>query len=220
MPLLQQVYASSGFAMAPSSAHTAPANPSLRSLRRERTRDEIARAALDLIGRKGYDGTLVDEIAHRALISPRTFYRYFPAKEDAFFHGFPAMEASLATTADDGGLYAVLEAAFHAFAESIADHEEEVLPRLPHALSEPALLGQLVHQLYAAETRLAKRLTALLPPGSTRAWQAEVLAAAVTACLLAALRRWHRNPGRAALRTLVDEALTVLEPAIRRLDHA
>ncbi len=206
--------------MPPSAANLMPATPSLRSLRRERTRDEIAKAALDLIEKKGYGETLVEEIAARALVSPRTFYRYFPAKEDAFFHGFPAFEEALSASALEGGLAQTLEGAFQSFASAIQAHEAEVVPRLPFALSEPALLGQLVHQLYAAEARLARRLRSLLPAGPSRAWRAEVLAAAVTACLLAALRRWHRAPRRASLGTLVREAMTALEPAVTRLDHA
>ncbi len=201
------------------SAQTAPATPSLRSLRRERTRDEIARAALDLIQHKGYGDTLVDEIAARALVSPRTFYRYFPAKEDAFFHGFPAFEAVLSRARLEGDLPTVLAQAFEAFAEAIEARSEELLPRLPHALTEPALLGQLVHRFHAAETRLAKVFTRRLAPGASRPWRAEVLAAAVTACLMAALRRWHRSPRSPSLGTLVREAMTALEPAVVRLDQ-
>ena len=207
--------------MASSPASYAPATPSLRSLRRDRTRDEIAQAALELIRRKGYGDTLVEDIAARALISPRTFYRYFPAKEDAFFHGLPAFEDTLAdfsAAAARGNLAASLAAAGEAFADAVEAQRDSVLPRLPHALSEPALLGQLVHRLYAAESRLARRLRPLVPATAPRAWTAEVLAAAITATLMAALRRWQSSPKPQSLGALVKQGMATLEPAVANMD--
>jgi len=193
----------------------------MRSRRRDRTRDEIARAALELIGRKGYGDTLVDEIAAKALISPRTFYRYFPAKEDAFFHGLPAFENALEEFTVGSGqpdLATSLAQAGEAFAGAVESERDSVLPRLPHALSEAALLGQLVHRLYAAEARLARRLSPLISTAGPRAWTAEVLAAALMATLMAALRRWQRAPNRNRLSELVMHAMAALEPAVAHLD--
>ena len=120
--------------MTPSGASFAPAGPSTRARRRDRTRDEIARAALDLIGRKGYGETLVDEIAAKALISPRTFYRYFPAKEDAFFHGLPAFERALeefASSAADLDLPTSLAEAGRAFASAVESRARLRAPSSP-----------------------------------------------------------------------------------------
>jgi AcrR family transcriptional regulator len=61
--------------------------PSLRERHAERTRDSIVAAAYELFAAKGYAETTIDEIAERADIAPRTFFRYFPAKEALLFHG-------------------------------------------------------------------------------------------------------------------------------------
>jgi AcrR family transcriptional regulator len=60
--------------------------PSLRQRHTERTRDAIVAAAFELFADKGYAETTIDEIAERADIAPRTFFRYFPAKESVLFH--------------------------------------------------------------------------------------------------------------------------------------
>jgi len=213
--------------MNPPGPEFVPARPSLRSLRRDRTRDEIARAALDLINRKGYGDTLVEEIAERALISPRTFYRYFPAKGDAFFHGLPAFERALrqftpavpAAGLAPQGLGPALRAAGEAFCIAIEAAGDELLSRLPHALNEPELLGQLAYRLHASEIRLARSLAPLLSPGSGQSWSAEVLAAALTASLVAALRRWQLAPTEVDLPGLVRRAVAAFEPSISALER-
>lgn len=46
------------------------------------TRLEIARAALGILGDRGWEAVSVAELAHAAGVSTRTFHRYFPSKVD------------------------------------------------------------------------------------------------------------------------------------------
>lgn len=50
--------------------------------RRARTRAAIQAAGLDLIARQGFESTSCEQIATAAGVSPATFFRYFPTKED------------------------------------------------------------------------------------------------------------------------------------------
>lgn len=54
----------------------------LRARKKLETRQRIEAAAAALIAQHGYDATTIDSIADAANISPRTFFYYFPTKED------------------------------------------------------------------------------------------------------------------------------------------
>ncbi|MFC9793687.1 TetR family transcriptional regulator [Streptomyces sp. NPDC127584] len=52
---------------------------------RLKMRRELATAAMELFASKGYEATTVDEIAARAGVARRTFFRHFRSKEEAIF---------------------------------------------------------------------------------------------------------------------------------------
>ena len=58
-----------------------------RAEQKDRTREDIRAAALDLFESKGLEGTTIDDIAAEASIGRRTFFRYFSCKEAVLFSG-------------------------------------------------------------------------------------------------------------------------------------
>jgi AcrR family transcriptional regulator len=59
-------------------------------------RQELTEAAAESFAELGADGTTVTSIAARVGVSERTFYRYFPTKEDAILQPVEAIGSSIA----------------------------------------------------------------------------------------------------------------------------
>src|SRR5277367_1626456 len=53
---------------------------------REKVRRRLQTAALQLYRERGYDGTTAAEIAARAGVTERTFFRHFPDKREVLFN--------------------------------------------------------------------------------------------------------------------------------------
>jgi len=67
----------------------------LREAKKERTRQEIADAAMRLFVKRGFDQVTVAEVAEAADVSEKTVFNYFPTKEDLFFDQVDEREARL-----------------------------------------------------------------------------------------------------------------------------
>jgi len=73
------------------------ATTGLRQRKKQRTRQAIVEAAFELFANRGFDGTTIADIADAAEIAPRTFFSYFPSKDDVVFHDFEERYEMLAS---------------------------------------------------------------------------------------------------------------------------
>jgi len=58
--------------------------------RRMTSRADLEQVAFDLFERQGFERTTIDDIARAAGIGRRTFFRYFPSKNDVAWGDFDA----------------------------------------------------------------------------------------------------------------------------------
>jgi AcrR family transcriptional regulator len=73
----------------------ATATEGLRERKKRRTREAIAKAAMELFAARGFDDVTVAEIARAADVSEKTVFNHFPAKEDLVFSGGEAQHLAL-----------------------------------------------------------------------------------------------------------------------------
>jgi len=66
---------------------TTTTRPATRAEQKDRTREDIRAAALDLFEERGFDSTTIDDITAAASVGRRTFFRYFSCKEAVLFSG-------------------------------------------------------------------------------------------------------------------------------------
>lgn len=187
--------------------------PGLRELKKQRTRAAIQEAALRLIDEHGYDGTTCEEIAAAAEVSPATFFRYFPTKEDVVVtDDYDPLLASAVggRPAREGPLLAVRRGLAETFALIGDDEMATVRSRTTLMLSVPALRARMYEQTASARDALAVALAPRmgLEPDDLRV---RSLAAACAAALAVAVEHWAAHGGD--LVTHVDRALAAIGDA-------
>lgn len=170
----------------------------LRERRRRATRAEIEAVVLDLFAERGSDRTTVEEIAAAAGVSQRTFFRYFPTKEDAALDASRGFQEFIAARiARLSGGERVLPDLFGAFAEALADiatSDDALIERLLRVRGLAAEDENLRDSLLALDQQLCrdnqKLLVAMLGDGD--ALRARVMVETVSVALRAALDEWAR----------------------------
>ncbi|MBW5484128.1 TetR/AcrR family transcriptional regulator [Streptomyces bambusae] len=180
----------------PYTPQTGPGAQSLTERRKAATQLDIARAACELFAEHGPDGTTAEDIARRAGVALRTFYRYFRNKQEAvaplLAGGGDAWRALLAEEAPGTPLAEALERAVtRALTGPTAVDEGLNWTRglLRAATDDPALRAVWYRVNQDSEERLAPILTTLAGPTSDPL-SIRLLAAAATDAIRVSLEVW------------------------------
>ena len=191
-----------------------PAGGGLRQRKKERTRQDLAAAALRLFVERSYEAVKVEDIAAAVDVSERTFFRYFASKEDALWPDQDERRAEyaavLASRPRDEAVLACLRHAAIATAETYQTEHREMLTRFRLMTQTPALRGYLLETLLAweeaAATALQKRM------GSSRSCElrARLLGSASVAAFRVAVIAWVASDGKKDLRALAAQTLDAL----------
>lgn len=109
----------------------------------EDARRRLQQAALELYAERGFDRTTTAEIAARAGVTERTFFRHFPDKREVLFDGEATLRADLAESVAGApeGLppLEVLLRAFRKSARILEGNRSFAEPRLAVIAATPAL---------------------------------------------------------------------------------
>ena len=138
------------------------------------TAERLTKAALELFSEHGYDNVTVTQIAERAGITRRSYFRYFPDKREVLFAGSeqlpPAIrDAVLAADETASPLPMTLNA--------LADVGAHLIEHVAHSAERRAVIGASAELTERERTKLA----------------------AVTTAIHEALEQRHVEPGRAKL---------------------
>jgi AcrR family transcriptional regulator len=123
------------------------ARPGLRERKKAKTRASIQAHALRLFAKQGYHATTVEQIADAAEVSPSTFFRYFPTKEDVvLYDDFDPrlIEAFLAQPAELAPVTALRRAIRQVFEQAPAADTARELQRHELARVVPELRARML----------------------------------------------------------------------------
>lgn len=161
------------------------------------TRARLVGAAFDVFSEHGYDAATVEDIAARAGVNRRTFFRHFKTKEDVIFPDHDQLLAKvaehLATHRTDPPLDALCAAVRIVFADYVSNAQVSVR-RYSLTRTVPALRERELSSVHAYQRLFVDYLRRRLPDADPLA--VEIVGAAVVTAHNVTLRRWLRSDQR------------------------
>jgi AcrR family transcriptional regulator len=186
---------------------------------KQRTRRELAEAAARLFVERGYPSTTVQDIVDAADVSPRTFFRYFPSKEDV-------ITAIASTTMDDAldhlaghdereSLRSVLTAMLAASLAPVSEDPDSARAFQFMLRGTPALRGRWLEEQRRNRDRLAE---ALAPWFGDRdhPLMPHLVAGAALLAVDEVMTLWSDDPSMPDPLGLLDQALEILDGPMLR----
>jgi len=193
--------------------------PGLRERKKARTRASIREHALRLFRERGYEATTVDQIADAADVSPSTFFRYFPTKEDVVLQdefdplAFDAFERQPAHLSPVAAFRAAASEAFATLSqEELAwlNEKTELMLTVPELRARTMdEYGRTIDQIAAALARRTGRDPA--------EFNVRALAGAIVGVIMAATMPWNEWAEDSAANEMhhrIDAALAQLEAGL------
>jgi AcrR family transcriptional regulator len=181
---------------------------------KQRTRREIAEAAGQLFLERGYAATTVQDIASAADVSPRTFFRYFPCKEDVItVIASASMDDVLEHLAGHDAsesLVSVLKATFSAVLGPALDDPEAARAFQFMLRDTPALRGRWLEEQRLNRDRLAEELRPWFDESASPVAR-HLAAGAALLAIDEVMTLWADDPSLHDLLGLLDQALLILD---------
>ncbi|MFD8719345.1 TetR/AcrR family transcriptional regulator [Streptomyces sp. NPDC059629] len=174
------------------------------------TRERLARAALELFGERGYEQTTVAEIARRAGLTERTYFRHYADKREVLFGGSEVLQKVFTTAVAEAPPSAVPIDVVAAGLEAIA----AVFPQREHSRQRQSVVGshpELQERELIKLATLCAAVTEALRARGVPDPAAALAAEAGIAVFKIGYERWIAPAEQRELADLLRESLTELK---------
>ncbi|ROS75656.1 TetR family transcriptional regulator [Curtobacterium sp. PhB130] len=172
-------------------------------------RERLQRAALELFRERGFDGATTEQIAARAGVTERTYFRHFPDKREVLFASEDELRevtaGALAAAPSDLPALPALLHAFHDVVPLIERNRPLAELRAPIIRSAPALL----EREHAKAAALVDLVAAGLVARGISEREALLCARVGMDTFSTAIRRW--TPGSTDLHHELDDTFAELQ---------
>lgn len=187
----------------------------LRQRKKERTRQSLTAAAVRLFIERGYDATTVDDIAAAVEVSPRTFFRYFPSKDDVVVdllrEGVVDLIDQLSSRPEGEPLAQALRGAARCWARLTDDRAQSLLQLSQVLTACPSLRAQVEERRRCGADHLARVVAQRLNVDLAQDPRPMLIVTLVSAVMANAVERWSASGGADDLATYMDEGFDLLE---------
>jgi AcrR family transcriptional regulator len=184
----------------------------LRERKKARTREALQEAAMGLFADQGFDHTTIEEIADACEVSPRTFFRYFPTKEDVLFADGETRRARLLAVIAERPAseppFVALSEAMRTLADDYRDDRAALVARFQIVAASPHLQAYKAEHQHGWEADVVDVLArrALATGASVSRDELQLVTAVATAALRVALDAWVADATTTDLDALLDRA--------------
>jgi AcrR family transcriptional regulator len=183
-----------------------------RERKRRQTRERIEQAAMTLFLERGFDGTTIEDITEAADVSKRSFFDYFPSKEDVVFAWQDAfadrLAAAVAARPAGEPAVRVIEEALTSAIVAAADPQSMALADL--ICDTPTLYARDQLKYAKLEQKLAEALSARAGDSDEERFRMRILSAIVVGAMRAGGETWHDRPQKVSLEVFAREIFAEL----------
>lgn len=195
--------------------------PGLRERKKLQTRHRIEEAAFELFGRDGFDGTTVEAIAAAADIAPRTFFYYFPTKEDVVLADYAGrlerIVDQLGQRPDTESPWEALRASFLVVAADYDTERKQLIRRFQVMATAPSVYARSL-QLQAGWEDAVAAVLAERMGCETENLGPRLLASCALSSMRSSQRHWIATGQHSSLPVLVESCFDQLASGVSDLN--
>jgi AcrR family transcriptional regulator len=195
----------------------------LRARKKQRTRQTIERVALELFEARGFDATTIDTIAAGADIAPRTFFHYFPSKEDVVLADYAIrldqIVAALTASAPGRPPWPALRDAFLAVGADYEAERSHLLRRFRIIQSTPSVAARNLQLQASWEDAVTDAVSDWIGVDADGDIRPRLIAGAALAAMRASLRRWLTGDGDSRLPDHIVYCFDLMEAGLGQISR-